>query len=424
MKLRYIIVIAFLALLAATTVHAAFRFPMPEFETGYEVPSVVVPEPVKRFNALDVAVLFICLSLSTWFILKKRSRRAIFALAIFSIIYFGFWRKGCICAVGSLQNVALATFDANTGVSLTVLAFFLMPLIFALFFGRVFCASVCPLGAVQDVAAIRPVEIPKPIDRLLGIFPYIYLGLTILSVATGAGFLICRYDPYIGFFRQGASLNMLVAGGSLLAVGIFIGRPYCRYLCPYGVLLGWMSRFSMRNVTITPTDCIQCRLCEDSCPYGAINAPIPEELPESPSKGRRRIGILILLLPLIVAAFTITAVLMHNVLSNLHPMVQLAERIAEEDKGYHEKPSVESEAFRKGTKKTEDLYKEVQLIREEFKFGSAFLGAFIGLVISFKLIGFSMIRKRSDYEADKSMCLSCGRCYAYCPVEDDINKKP
>jgi len=108
-----------------------------------------------------MAVLFAALSLSAWLVLKRRSRPGLFALTIFSVIYFGFWRKGCVCAVGSVQNMVAAVVDPAYEVPLVVLVFFLLPLIFALLFGRVFCAAVCPLGAVQELVAIRPVWSPR-----------------------------------------------------------------------------------------------------------------------------------------------------------------------------------------------------------------------------------------------------------------------
>ena len=140
------------------------------------------------------------------------------------------WRLGLdlILVVGGI--IALAIFDPTMGVSLSVLFIFLLPLLFALFFGRVYCAAICPLGAIQELVAIKPIEIPKSFERMLSVIPYIYLGVTLLGVATGAGFLICRYDPYIGFFRLTGNFSMLAASGVFLLLGVFIGRPYCRFL--------------------------------------------------------------------------------------------------------------------------------------------------------------------------------------------------
>ncbi|HWI58565.1 MAG TPA: hypothetical protein VNZ22_15170, partial [Bacillota bacterium] len=121
------------------------RFPPPEFETGHQLPVTTTP-PARAlwFQYLDVAVLFGCLTVASWLIYKKRSRKGLIGLSLFSLLYFGFWRKGCVCAIGSVQNVSLALFDHTYAVPLGVLAFFLLPLGFALFAGRSFCAAVCP----------------------------------------------------------------------------------------------------------------------------------------------------------------------------------------------------------------------------------------------------------------------------------------
>src|SRR5665647_3496348 len=74
------------------------RFPKPEFDTGYTQPFTTAPSP--RFlllEYLDVFVLFAVLSVVTWFVLKKRSRKGVFWTSIFSLLYFGFYREGCIC---------------------------------------------------------------------------------------------------------------------------------------------------------------------------------------------------------------------------------------------------------------------------------------------------------------------------------------
>ena len=393
------------------------RFPKPDFESGYERPELQTPAARQlALEYLDVAVLILALSLASWLVLKKRSRRGVFLLMIFSLIYFGFWRKGCVCSVGSVQNVIHSLFSNTYAIPITVLAFFVIPLVFTLFFGRTFCAAVCPLGAIQDVVVLKPTRLPSWLNQTLGIIPYIYLGLAALFAATGAGFLICRYDPFVGFFRFGGSFNMILFGAFLLLLGTVVARPYCRFLCPYGVLLNWMSRLSRRHMSITPSECINCRLCEASCPFDAINYPNEEKPSESRDKRTRRLVLLFVLIPVIILGSGWVGSLLHVPLSKGHFMVALAEEIKLEETGQRTETSDETDAFRAAGKPIQELYAEAREIQRQFFIGGWILGVFIGLVFSLKLVNLSVFRKQEIYEADRGDCFSCGRCFDYCPV--------
>src|SRR6266853_390202 len=109
------------------------RFPPPDFESGHKLPLTTTPGArALLLQYGDVAVLVGCLAVASWLVYKKRSRRGLVGLSLFSLAYFGFWRKGCVCAIGSLQNVSLALCDASYAVPASVLAFFVLPLAFAL----------------------------------------------------------------------------------------------------------------------------------------------------------------------------------------------------------------------------------------------------------------------------------------------------
>jgi NosR/NirI family transcriptional regulator, nitrous oxide reductase regulator len=200
--------------------------PVPSF-SNYEVPETQHPAVrAAWYDYLDLAALATGLVLASYFALWSRSRRGLFLLAIASLAWLGFWRNGCVCPIGALQNVTLGLTDPSYTVPLVVVAFFALPLVFTLFFGRTFCAAVCPLGAIQELVAVRPIKVPKWLDHALGLLAYVYLGLAVLLAATGTAFLICRYDPFVAFFRRTGSVNMLIFGACFLLVGVFVGRPY------------------------------------------------------------------------------------------------------------------------------------------------------------------------------------------------------
>lgn len=398
---------------------AVQRFPRPEFETPYVQPFTTTPAARAQWlEWIDVAVLAAALSLAAYLCLQRRSRRGILALTIFSLLYFGFVRHGCICPVGSLQNLVLAWVDPGYAVPLTVVLLFSLPLVFALFFGRVFCAAVCPLGAIQDVVVVKPMQLPRWLNQALGMVRYVFLGFALLLAATGAGFIVCRWDPFVHFFRLGGPLPIVLCGVAVLLVGVVIARPYCRFFCPYGVILGWLSALTRWRVSITPDECIQCRLCEDACPFGAIRKPSPERVPETRGQGVRRLALLLCLLPILVVGGGWVGSRANVFLARMHPTFSLAEQIHGEEIGKLSEQTLESETFRTTGETVGDLLSDGVVVFRKFTLGGCLMGAFFGLVAGIKLITLATRRTRKDYEADPVACVSCARCYQFCPREN------
>ncbi|KJF45451.1 hypothetical protein LH29_08845 [Draconibacterium sediminis] len=394
------------------------RFPKPEFDTGYTQPTPVTPEPrALAMEYFDVLVLLLVLAAATYFALKSRSRQGILWLSVFTLVYFGFYRNGCICSIGAIQNVALTFFDPAYVISLTALLFFVIPLVVTLFFGRTFCAGACPLGAIQDLVVVKPISLPKWLNKTLGLIPYLYLSLAVLFAATGTDFIICRYDPFVGIFRMDAKFLMIVLGVAFLLMGMFVARPYCRFLCPYGVLLSWMSRFSSRHLTITPSKCIQCKLCTHSCPFDAIDFPTNEKEVVKSGLGPKRFITYALVIPLWVALGVFVGAKSHTFLSKANQDVYLAELLIAHPELRNDPDNIDVQTFLASGKPMEQLVSEATAIREKFYIGSMIAGGFMGLVIGMTLLNTVVFRKRQDYEPHKGNCFSCARCVDYCPVE-------
>ncbi len=408
--LMLLVVLGFLCLPA----FGVERFPPPDFDAGYTMPEPTTPAPSANWlGYLDVLVLVGTLLTATYYVLIERSRRWIFAISIFSMAYFGFYRKGCVCSVGSTQDVVLALFNPSYAVPLTVLAFFFLPLIFALIVGRVFCAGVCPLGAIQDVFLIKPIKIPPWLQHALGVVPFIYLGLAVLFAATGSAFIICQYDPFVSLYRMSGSTFMLGLGVGFVILSMFVGRPYCRFLCPYGALLSLLSRFSRWNVQLSPKDCLQCQLCEVACPYGAIR----ESNTQSPRRTKTAIILAFTVIPLMIILGAWLGQHLSVPLSKVHPTVQLAERVVAEDAGKFTEPTNASTAFRQTGRPVDELVAEALAIRQHFGLGAILLGGFVGLILGVRMVTPWLPVRHEVYEPDHAQCVSCGRCYTYCPRE-------
>ena len=318
MRFSYSIILFLLMVLCAQA-FSVERFPPPDFESGYSLPQTQVPAVREGYwEYVDAGVLLAALCAGSYFVLKLRRRWPVFALMIFSLLYFGFWRKGCVCSVGSVGNVVLSIFDAEYILPVAAMLFFILPLLFTLFFGRIFCAAVCPLGAVQDLVLVQPVKVPSWLEAALRLLGYLYLSLAITFAATGSAFIICRYDPFVSFFRFSANIHLWIIGACFILAGIFVGRPSCRFFCPYGIILRNISRLSRWRVKIAPDECIKCRLCEDSCPFGAINKATTDWPERDYAKSKKRLGFLILLLPVLVLLGGLAGYTSHKAVSYTH----------------------------------------------------------------------------------------------------------
>jgi polyferredoxin len=397
------------------------RFPPPEFETGHQLPTTTTPAArALALHYLDVLVLAGCLGVASWLIYKKRSRNGLVALSVFSLLYFGFYRKGCVCAIGSVQNISLALGDPTYAVPLGVIVFFVLPLAMALFAGRAFCAGVCPHGALQDLVLLKPIKVPMWLEQALSILPYIYLGAGVLFAATGSAFIICEYDPFVPLFRKSGRTLMVLSGVGLVLLSMFVGRPYCRFLCPYGAILKVASTVAKWRIRVTPDVCTQCRLCESSCPFGAMREPAAGHTDAQVLAGdRKRLAFLLLLLPFLIAGGGWLGSRVSAPASKMHPTVSLAEGLLR-SQGIPRKPgplTPDDLALDRARQTPQELLTEAAAIRRKFVVGGSLFGGWVGLVIGAKLISLSLQRRRTDYEPDRGECFGCARCFEYCPNE-------
>jgi ferredoxin len=394
------------------------RFPRPEFEGGYTFPThQFFFQRGPLWEYMDVAVLIGALLVTAWMVLKKRSRHGLVWVSVFSLAYFGFYRQGCICAIGSVQNLSLALFNESYSIPLSALLFFIIPLLAALLFGRVFCAGVCPLGAIQELTGFRQIRIPKRVEAVLTMLPFVYLGLAVLFAATESQFLICRYDPFVGFFRIDAPYFMVIFGSLLLIAGIFVNRPYCRYLCPYGVLQNIFSRFSLKHMTITPAECRNCRLCESGCPYDVILQSDPVADQKTPPRSLKESILNLLMIPVLAVAFAVILFKLAPSLSVVNDNVKLAREIRLEKEAGIKAVSKAAVAFFESGKTEAELFAEEQKITDRFRKGAPWVGVFLGLSLGIGLFRLTIRNVRYDYEPDRGKCYSCAKCFKYCPVK-------
>jgi polyferredoxin len=149
----------------------------------------------------------------------------------------------------------------------------------ALLFGPVFCGWVCPFGTVQEWFASIGRKIfkkrrynhfiPAKIDRVLRYARYLVLAWVIYMTATTGTLIFAAYDPYFALFNFWSSevaVGGLVVLGLTLVASLFVERPWCKYACPYGAVLGITNLFRVFSIRRSASTCKLDLACDITCP--------------------------------------------------------------------------------------------------------------------------------------------------------------
>lgn len=159
-----------------------------------------------------------------------------------------------------------------------LLLLILFTLVTTLIWGRIFCSSVCPFGALQDfITRVVPrrlqFNVPQKIhDKAL------YIKYGILALILGLTFtlpdvtIFQYFEPFgtLFFFSRSTLLWVILIG--FLVGSLLVKRFYCRYVCPLGAALGVVSLISPKRIRRV-AQCDICKVCEHACPTGAIRGP-------------------------------------------------------------------------------------------------------------------------------------------------------
>jgi polyferredoxin len=146
-----------------------------------------------------------------------------------------------------------------------------------LLIGAAFCGWLCPLGSVQDwigrlgkkILGKRFNRVPYILDQILGYLRYVVLALVVIGTTRMINLVFASVDPYYALFHfwTGEALPSAIAVLAVVLVSsLFVERPWCRWLCPFGALQGILQLVSPWKIRRNPEICINCNKCARACP--------------------------------------------------------------------------------------------------------------------------------------------------------------
>jgi polyferredoxin len=154
----------------------------------------------------------------------------------------------------------------------------------AFLFRKGFCGYICPVGLLSNLLGTAGRRIgldrtpPRLMGRLLGLPKYLMLAFFLYSMLVAmplpavTRFMMSPYnitaDARLLEFFHNPSPGTLAVFAVLAVLGVVVRNFWCRYLCPYGALLGLFSMFGPVAVRRDSDTCVQCEKCRRACPAG------------------------------------------------------------------------------------------------------------------------------------------------------------
>lgn len=155
----------------------------------------------------------------------------------------------------------------------------LLGFILAVGFGPVFCGWVCPLGSLQEWFGKLGRKlfkkrynhfIPPAVDRILRYLRYVVLVWVLYMVAVSGQITVFQnVDPYyalFSFWTSEVAIGGVVVLGITLLASLVVERPWCKFACPYGAVLGLTNLFRVFKIVRQKESCISCKACDRECP--------------------------------------------------------------------------------------------------------------------------------------------------------------
>jgi ferredoxin-type protein NapH len=219
----------------------------------------VTPVPLDALRPLALIYIFGMTGVLAFLWYRGKITRTIAVAVLLVSALFGFLFASV--APYLFQLLLLGNLGASLVFTIVILGLlFLLTLVF----GRIFCGSLCPLGALQELASLAPLpKVRYREKRVLYAVRFIVLGI-IIAAALLLSVNVLGYLGVLDLFLLSFSLGTAVMLG-ILAISLFFYRPFCRILCPYGAILSIAGLASLFKLRRNPS-CIECGKCEFACP--------------------------------------------------------------------------------------------------------------------------------------------------------------
>jgi polyferredoxin len=231
------------------------------------------PAETVSYSKVYWALLVIVMTILSGIMVRyKFTRRFKGVMLLFSLVVLGFYHGGGACMISSFQNTWLMMIGEKVEWQSILWFLVLIPLTYI--FGQVWCGWACHLGAFQEflmlpgkISLFRSARAQK-VMRIIRTSVLVILLTQLFITHTN---IYKHFGPFkVAFNLFSPNLTGYILLGVLLLSSLFVYRPFCRSICPIGLILGWIAKIPGAGILGINQTCISCNSCNTSCRIDAI----------------------------------------------------------------------------------------------------------------------------------------------------------
>jgi ferredoxin len=157
-------------------------------------------------------------------------------------------------------------------------AAFIFFILLAIIGNKIICGWACPFGSLQELIYSLPIlkkikskKLPFAVTNFVRTLFFIVMLVILFGIIGGKkGMVVYHYvNPFnlfnLDFDEVSISISIIV----FLSVAVFVYRPFCQLICPFGFISWAFEKISFNRVKIDFKLCTNCKTCVKACPLEA-----------------------------------------------------------------------------------------------------------------------------------------------------------
>lgn len=208
---------------------------------------------------------------------RKRIRRIRVPLLVLSAVIFGLLLGASPNPMEAVVKFFKMLNKMEGGPTVLIISLGLFTL-FSLLGSKLICSWGCQLGTLQESIFNIPVfkrkrkfQVPFLLSVVTRIVLFVLFFFLLFGIALGIkNFVLFHHINYFKIYNWDFAPFALYSLPILVLASLFIYRPFCQFICPFGLYSWLLENVALNRIKITRDRCIECKACVRDCPTQAM----------------------------------------------------------------------------------------------------------------------------------------------------------